>query len=396
MKKICFITQCSLPIPTVKGGAVETLVEYILDENEKKPAYEFTVIGIEDVEAQKSIGGYKHTKFLYVPMGNKKGNKLLSEASRIFKHININLPASIEFYRALQLIKKIEEQDLFIYEAGPTTHLALLKKLIPKEKLVVHLHWDGMGTKWKDDCLSYLIPVSHYIGTQWIKASGCRPEKVKPLYNCTKIERFIRKPDQKENAELRRSLKIKEENKVIIFTGRIVEDKGVKQLLEAYSGIKRDDVTLIIIGSANFGEKTRTKYEAEVERLISECKKQIVFTGFVHQTQLYRYYAIADIAVMPSLFQDPAPLVCIETQATGTPLIATRVGGIPEYAAENGVVWVEKDDELVESLKSAMESLLNDEKRREDMSRYEVDHALKYSTEKYFQNFCSLMSEMIP
>lgn len=33
MKKICFITQCTLPIPTVKGGAVETLVEYILDEN---------------------------------------------------------------------------------------------------------------------------------------------------------------------------------------------------------------------------------------------------------------------------------------------------------------------------------------------------------------------------
>lgn len=44
MKKICFITQCTLPIPTVKGGAVETLVEYILDENEKKPKYEFTVI----------------------------------------------------------------------------------------------------------------------------------------------------------------------------------------------------------------------------------------------------------------------------------------------------------------------------------------------------------------
>ena len=31
MKKICFITQCSLPVPTTKGGAVETLVEYLLN-----------------------------------------------------------------------------------------------------------------------------------------------------------------------------------------------------------------------------------------------------------------------------------------------------------------------------------------------------------------------------
>ena len=34
MKNICFITQCSLPVPTVKGGAVETLVEYIINQNE--------------------------------------------------------------------------------------------------------------------------------------------------------------------------------------------------------------------------------------------------------------------------------------------------------------------------------------------------------------------------
>lgn len=43
-KNICIITQCSLPIPTTKGGAVETLVEYILMENERMDKYHFTVI----------------------------------------------------------------------------------------------------------------------------------------------------------------------------------------------------------------------------------------------------------------------------------------------------------------------------------------------------------------
>ena len=53
MKKICFITQCALPIPTVKGGAVETLVEYLLDENEIDKNLKFTVYSIADKEAKK-------------------------------------------------------------------------------------------------------------------------------------------------------------------------------------------------------------------------------------------------------------------------------------------------------------------------------------------------------
>ena len=74
MKKICFITQCTLPIPTVKGGAVETLVEYILDENEKNPQYDFTVISAADNDAQKKSLNYKYVDFKYIENKNKQVN----------------------------------------------------------------------------------------------------------------------------------------------------------------------------------------------------------------------------------------------------------------------------------------------------------------------------------
>lgn len=122
-----------------------------------------------------------------------------------------------------------------------------------------------------------------------------------------------------------------------------MEEKGVRELLQAFQQVQYDDVTLLIIGSANFGSKTNTPYEKEVAKIIEASPRQIIFTGFVHQTKLYKYYNIADIAVMPSLFQDPAPLVCIETQATGTPLIATRVGGIPEYVTKDSALLIDKD-----------------------------------------------------
>ncbi len=395
MKKICFITQCALPIPTVKGGAVETLVEYILDENEKKPVFDFTIISVGYENAKKDCLKYKHATFLYVDEGSAWKNRFLSEAARYLKYLNISIPASVEFSRALKLLRTIDEQDMFIYEAGPTTHLPLLHKYIPHDKLVVHLHWDGMGTASKDKCFSYLIPVSDYIGNQWKTASGCAADKIKPLYNCTKIERFMQPVSEQEKNELRQSLGIDKNNKVVIFTGRIVDDKGVKQLLEAYDQLETENVTLLIIGSANFGAKTKTKYEEEVGRIISACKKQIVFTGYVHQTLLYKYYSLADIAVMPSMFQDPAPLVCIETQATGTPLIATRVGGIPEYAGENGVILVEKDENVVDSLRRAIDNLIDDEDKKKSMSESEVKNALKYTTEMYFSSFCDLMNEIM-
>ena len=53
---------------------------------------------------------------------------------------------------------------------------------------------------------------------------------------------------------------------------------------------------------------------------------------------------------MPSLFQDPAPLVGIECQATGTPLIATRVGGIPEYVTKETAILINKDQDMIKNL----------------------------------------------
>ena len=169
MKNICFITQCSLPIPTTKGGAVETLVEYIVDENEREKKYNITVISVEDEKAKEISKKHKNTKYIYINKKNKKINNILFYIYRVLKHFGIYIPFSLEFAEAIRKIKSIDNQDYYIYEAGPTTQLKALSRIIPKEKLLVHLHWDGMSNKRKDECFSYLIPVSDYIGKQWMK-----------------------------------------------------------------------------------------------------------------------------------------------------------------------------------------------------------------------------------
>ena len=84
-KNICIITQGSLPIPTTKGGAVETLVEYILMENERMDKYHFTVISVEDDQAKQQSKQFKNVEFIYVNQSNKLLNRLVFQMYRVLK-----------------------------------------------------------------------------------------------------------------------------------------------------------------------------------------------------------------------------------------------------------------------------------------------------------------------
>lgn len=394
MKRICFITQCVLPIPTVKGGAVETLVEYLMDENENKKNFEFIVYSVSDKKAEVEVDKYKYTTVKYINHSKGIMNKLLYKMDRILQHFGIYIPFSVEFFHMLKKLKLEKNIDYFIYEAGPTTQIPLLARIIPKDKLLVHIHWNGMGNKNKDKCFSHLIAVSEYIGQYWKSGSKCEDDKVCVLPNCSKIERFHVNTTENENLKLRDELGIPKDHAVIIFAGRIVKEKGVKELLNAYEKLNHDKVSLIIVGSANFGAKTNTSYEKEVDDLIKKSTKRIIFTGFVHQSELYKYYNIADVAVMPSLFQDPAPLVSIETQATGTPLVATRVGGIPEYVGDGCGILVQNDSLLVDNLRKEIDYLLDNPQICEEMSTREILHSKKFTTEAYYDNFTKIINDI--
>lgn len=148
---------------------------------------------------------------------------------------------------------------------------------------------------------------------------------------------------------------------------------------------------MLIVGSANFGNKTNSPYEQAVAELINSSNKHIVFTGFIHQSELYKYYDIADLAIMPSQFQDPAPLVSIETQATGTPLIAMRVGGIPEYVTNESAILIDKDDNQVVQLSKAIDNLINDNEKLKSMSQAGIEQAKKFTTEKYYEDFLQIL-----
>ena len=73
-----------------------------------------------------------------------------------------------------------------------------------------------------------------------------------------------------------------------------------------------------------------TVYEKKVKELIEKSSNNIIQLGYIKNNELYKYQNIADIAVIPTIIEEAAPLACVENMAAGLPIIITNSGGMPE------------------------------------------------------------------
>jgi spore coat protein SA len=136
----------------------------------------------------------------------------------------------------------------------------------------------------------------------------------------------------------------------------------VHVLIEAFSEIHRrmPDVQLIIAGSSFFGGAAKTAYEQQLVDLAEHVNGAIIFTGYLPHEKLKYLYSIVDMVVLPSVWQDPCPLVVLEAMSSGTSLVSTAVGGVPEVM-ESGQTGVLVEPDNPELLAEAIFNTLGDE-----------------------------------
>jgi glycosyltransferase involved in cell wall biosynthesis len=149
--------------------------------------------------------------------------------------------------------------------------------------------------------------------------------------------------------QARQQLGISPESKVALYVGRFDQRKGIETLVRGVSHSQlrgNADLKLIIGGGSRPGQSDgieRDRIESIVEELgMRECT---IFPGRLGDNDLPVYYAAADVCVVPSHYE-PFGLVAIEAMASGTPVVASDVGGlqftvVPE---ETGLLAPPKDD----------------------------------------------------
>jgi D-inositol-3-phosphate glycosyltransferase len=129
----------------------------------------------------------------------------------------------------------------------------------------------------------------------------------------------------KDRALARRSLNLDPTGPVLLWVGRLEKLKGVEILVDAVAELERRDVTLLIVGGDERAAETRAELEAQAAA--AGIAANVRFEGAVSHDILPWYYSAADVCVVPSYYESFG-LVAVEAMACGTPVVASRVGGL--------------------------------------------------------------------
>ncbi len=387
MRKIAIILPGDkLPLPSVKGGAVESLVQCLLDYNEKYHTYNFVVFSVYNEEAALKSRSYKHTDFKYI-----NTDSLNYKLKQVFRWIyNRFFP-----YIGNQFINSVmngmdTDYDYVLIENAPWFVIPLKRKM--NMSMVQHLHNNYLGitssfNQQIIDNSDFVLAVSKFIKNEILSHLNCTPELISVLYNGISLERFGKSECL---WSLREQLGISHDDFVFVFSGRLVPEKGIKELLLAIKQIQHLNFKLLIIGSSFFSSDRKTSFIEELQNLSSELPN-VIFTGYIPYQKIQDYYHLANVAIVPSIGDEACPLSCIEFMAFSLPLIVTDSGGMVELVDEDCAIIIKRNENIITQLKDAMINLLNNKRKCQLMGEAARKRSTLFSDLVYSKKFMDLI-----
>lgn len=385
MLKICLITPNLLPVPSVNGGAIENLVTNVVREQEKEGRIDLTVVSIYSKKAFEESKIYSKTKFIYI-----KKNLFYAFLGCIYNISNRLFKTNLNTYNHI-VLRKIKSMnfDYIIAEGGHYESFNEFLKYFSRDKMILHLHHQGKSNEIIDKTFSKLIGVSKFVTDDFAKST--KVIETKYLNNGIDLSKFDKDVSDSEKLKIRKKYGIKKDDFLVLYCGRLTKVKGVLELIKAVRATKRKDIKLLILGSNNFLDGKGDEYTEKLKDEVQGYESQIIFTGYVNNWDIYKYYACGDIVCVPSLCEEAAGLVCIEAMLCRKVILATRSGGMSEYLSSDSSLIVEKDENIVDNLKNGILTLYKKKDKLESMGIKAYEHAKKFNSNNYYDELIMLL-----
>ncbi len=364
MKTVTQVGNEVVSIPPTGWGAVEKWIVEVVSRLNKK--YRFKIISLP---AQERIA-IQNTEFVYLSSLCTLSKKLSKiEEHYIKKYLKVspvrwylNKKHITSWSYAHFLKKEIErhDTDIFHFHQRPE-YLAYTE---PKKPVIMHLHnrVEGLTKSFPlfpeffkgVERADIVVAVSEDLLKYYLK-KGVEKSKLKLLYNGVDVKRYV---PRKKSPGTR-----------LLFVGNLISRKGVIYLVRAFKEIKKQipDAELQIVGKRN----EKSEYVQQVKK---ESFDGVRFLDAQNEGELIRYFQEATVLVHPAVYE-AFGMTLVESMACGTPVIATKVGGIPEVIGDSGILIKPKNPT---DIADKVISLLENRKKYESLKKRGRERAVKY------------------
>lgn len=351
--KIAIVTSGLLPLPAVKGGAIETLIDSFVKENENQKVFEIIIYSISSKRAKKMVKfqNYQFCKYVYI-------SQISSFFIRVInKLLKKNIPINKYYQKYVTKMINKKDYDYVIVENYP--ELALVLK---NHKVIPYIHSDVFNKDIKQakqilsSCYK-VITVSDYIKNQVIEIDEGAKSKVFTVYNSIDFEELEETTIQNYKKEIREKYNISDNDFVYAFSGRLSKEKGPLELIKSFNKIDVPNKKLLIIGGTWYGSKKKNNY---LKQLYSISDDLVIYTGYIKHNDILKLLCAVDVGVVPSNCNEAAGLSVVEFMNVGALVVASNKGGIKEYLNNDDNILVDYNQEnFISDLAVALKEIYN-------------------------------------
>jgi spore coat protein SA len=351
--KILMICTEKLPVPPVRGGAIQTYIAGIAPALARH--HDLTILGRTDpsLPDSETIGTVQYER---VPGGlfdvyRDNVRQFLQNRSYDLIHI-FNRPLMVEAVR----------------EAAPNARiiLSMHNDMFTPEKINPEQAERAIAE------VERIVTVSDYIGHT---ISGPYPQaedKLRTVYSGVDLHRYLRNSEAERIRQTLRQEHSITNKKVILFVGRLSPKKGADILVRSMTHVVKQhpDAALVLVGSRWYSDNDISDYVAFVRAIANRSPVPVVTTGFVDAALVHQWFWAGDVFVCPSQWEEPLARVHYEAMAAELPILTTKRGGNPEVIelGRNGLLIEEPDNPL--HMAERINALLADSRRMRDMGRH--------------------------
>jgi len=329
-----------------------------------------------------------------IPIG-EIGKKIQKEGIKILS-LNAKFKYNLFIFLKLISILKKEKPQILHLHLFHADFLGRITGKISRVPIIIStIHNVNFGGKLREKLLEYTdkfcdlgIVVSQMVAEVMIEKGVISGRKLKVVYNGIELKNFDLDKDISRE-KIRKKLGIRKNQNALISVGRLFKAKGYPYLVDAINILKKKypDIRLLILGEG----PERKKIEEQVKEL--RLEKNILLLG--QKENVLEYLASTDVFVMPSLWEG-FPMALLEVMAFGLPVVAARVGGVPEVIEdnENGfLVEPKSPDALAEKIDYVLS--LSTKKKTEICKRAKKTIEEKFSLKKMVKEYENLYQKLL-